>query len=163
MDPLVDARDYTDLPFPTDGISRIPAGATLRGFVAREDLDHQLDRLGNRKAPGPDELPNELLKTAPSEFRQALLDCLNEILAKGTAPPADWLGGLVRFLPNAGGDPLEPGSYRPVCLQNTATICYTEFPVIPPLRAAWTAGSLPGRIQSSALHTEAGAISSLDH
>ena len=62
--------------------------------MAREDLDYQLARLSNRSAPGPDELPNELLKTAPSEFRQALLDSLNEILENGTSPPTDWLGAL---------------------------------------------------------------------
>ena len=87
--------------------------------MAREDLDYLLARLSNRSAQGPDELPNEPLKSAPSEFRQALLDSLNEILENGTSPPTDWRGGLVRFLPKPGGDPLAPGGYRPVCLQNT--------------------------------------------
>ena len=119
VDPVIEVLDYADVPFPTAGIARIPAGTTLRGPVAREDLDYQLARLSNRSAPGPDELPNELLKTAPREFRQALLDSLNEILENGTSPPTDWLGGLVRFLPKPGGDPLAPGGYRPVCLQNT--------------------------------------------
>ena len=39
VDPVVEVLDYADVPFPTAGIARIPAGTTLRGPVAREDLE----------------------------------------------------------------------------------------------------------------------------
>ena len=117
--PVVNRSEYVSLPFPTEGIARAPAGATLRGPIAREDLDWQLSQLRKGGAPGPDEIPYELLATAPEAVKSALLECLNAILVDGRQPPPDWLGGLVRFLPKPGGDPLEPGSYRPVCLLNT--------------------------------------------
>jgi len=86
-----------------------------------------VEKLRKGGAPGPDEIPYELLTTAPAAFQDALLECINEILAGGQPPPPGWLGGLVRFLPKPGGDPLEPSSYRPVCLLNT---CYKVLSAI---------------------------------
>jgi len=114
--PVVEKSEYSGIPVDTAKIPRIPAGATLRGPVARNDLDWYLATLSNGLAPGPDEVPYELLKFAPEELKHSLHECINAILVDGLAPPADWLGGLVRFLPKPGGDPLEPTSYRPVCL-----------------------------------------------
>ena len=119
VEPVVEEHEYATLPFPTATAPRIPAGATLRGPVELADIEFFLSGRGNGHAPGPDELPYELIRTAPMAFKQVLLDCLNQVLVSGSAPPADWLGGLVRFLPKPGGDLLDPGSYRPVCLQNT--------------------------------------------
>jgi hypothetical protein len=48
--------------------------------------------------PGPDEIPYEILATAPESFKDTLLECLNKVLADGRPPPPKWLGGLVRFL-----------------------------------------------------------------
>jgi len=49
-------------------------------------------------------------------LKSALLECLNEALAGGRPPRAEWLGDLVRFLQKPGGDSLQPGIYRLVCL-----------------------------------------------
>jgi hypothetical protein len=117
--PVVNSSEYNAFPFPTEGIAKVPAGATLRGPITREDFDFHVDQLRRGKAPGPDEIPYELLATAPEAFKDTLLECLNEVLAGGRPPPPDWLGGLVRFLHKPGGDLLEPSSYRPVCLLNT--------------------------------------------
>jgi hypothetical protein len=107
------------MPFPTAGIAKIPAGATLRGPITREDFDWQVNQLRRGGAPGPDEVPYELLAAAPEAMKSALLESVNTILADGRPPPLEWLGGLVRFLHKPGGNPLDPGSYRPVCLLNT--------------------------------------------
>ena len=93
--------------------------ATLRGPVSRKDFDWQLDKLSKEGAPGLDEVLYELLSTAPEDLKCALLDCLIAILTNAQPLLIDWLGGLVRFLHKPGGDLLEPGSYRPVCLLNT--------------------------------------------
>ena len=116
---MVDRREYSSIPFNTDGVPRVPSGATLRGPIARQDLKHLLGKLANGRAAGPDEVPYELLKAAPEELFHSLHECINAILVEGRSPPADWLGGLVRFLPKPGGDPLEPMAYRPVCLLMT--------------------------------------------
>ena len=117
--PVVEKCEYSRLPFDTASIPRIPAGATLRGPIAREDFDWYLATLSKGRAPGPDEAPYEIITIGPDELKRSLHECLNKILAEGKSPPAEWLGGLVRFLPKPGGDPLDPTSYRPVCLLAT--------------------------------------------
>ena len=117
--PVVASSDYAQLPFSTAGIPRIPVGATLRGPISRADLDWYIGTLRHGRAPGPDEIPYELLRYAPEELKQSLHACINSILEGNRLPPADWLGGLVRFLPKPGGDALDPSAYRPVCLLNT--------------------------------------------
>ena len=115
--PVVEKSAYSRIPFDTASIARVPAGATLRGPITREDFDWYLTTLRTGRAPGPDQSPNELLIFGPEVQRQSLYECINAILAEGKAPPAEWLGGLVRFLPKPGGNPLVSSSYRPVCLQ----------------------------------------------
>ena len=116
--PSVDRSEYEAVPLLTAGIAKIPAGATLRGPITREDFNWQVEKLRKGGAPGPDEVPYELLTTAPEALKTALLECVNKILVDGWSPPEDWLGGLVRLLPKPAGDPMDPGSYRPICLLN---------------------------------------------
>jgi hypothetical protein len=61
--------EYEALPFPTAGIAKVPAGETLRGPITREDFEWQIGQLRRGKAPGPDEVPYELLATAPEAFK----------------------------------------------------------------------------------------------
>ena len=117
--PVVEKSEYSRIPFDTNGIPKMPAGVTLRGPITREDLDWYLGTLRNGRAPGPDEVPYELLKLAPEKLKHSLHECINAILVDGNAPPAEWLGGLVRFLLKPGGDLLDPSAYRPVCLLPT--------------------------------------------
>ena len=116
---LVRIRDYETLPFRLGNIPRIPADSmeTLGGAVSKEDLEHFMGQLPCRKAPGPDGIPYELLRCAPESLKEAVLECINEILTKQAHPPASWLGGLIRFLFKK-GDPLDAACYRPVCLQD---------------------------------------------
>ena len=119
-DPCVSAGDYEELFFDTDDIPRVPplSGATLRGSVTQEDFIYFLKTLPRHSAPGPDQIPYELLNDAPDCMKQVVLACINSILTAESAPPKDWLGGLIRFLYKK-GDPLDPENYRPVCLQDT--------------------------------------------
>jgi hypothetical protein len=110
--------EYEAPPFPTEGIAKVPAGETLCRPITCEDFEGQIGQLRRGTVPGQDEIPYELLATAPEALKSALLECLNEVLAGGRPPPTEWLGGLARFLHKPGGDPLEPGSYRSVCLLN---------------------------------------------
>ena len=121
---VVDSQAYDDLAFVLSRaeIPRVPPHAeeTLRGAVMIEDYDFLMTQLPNRKAPGPDEIPYEMWKSAPDSLRRALIDCINAILEGETAPPESWLGGRVRFLFKHKGELTEPRNYRPVCLQDTA-------------------------------------------
>ena len=115
----VHAADYAVLPFPLRSIPRVPhdAGATLQGAITEEDFEFFLNTLPSRKAPGPDGVPYELLKCAPAQLKEVVLECINAILTKQAVPPASWLGGLIRFLFKK-GDLLDAANYRPVCLQD---------------------------------------------
>jgi hypothetical protein len=93
------------------------AGATLQGAITEEDFEFFLKTLPSRKAPGPDGVPYELLKCAPAQLKEVVLECINAILTKQAVPPASWLGGLIRFLFKK-GDLLDAANYRPVCLQD---------------------------------------------
>jgi hypothetical protein len=87
------------------------------GAVSKEDLEHFMGQLPCRKAQGPDGILYELLLWAPESLKEAVLECINEILTKQAHPPASWLGGLIRFLFKK-GDPLDAACYRQVCLQD---------------------------------------------
>jgi hypothetical protein len=86
----VGEADYTDLTFRTDGIVRFPpdAGETLlRGSISAADFEFLLEKLPNKRAPGPGGLPFELLKHAPDGVKRAILACIKSILTGELAPP----------------------------------------------------------------------------
>ena len=116
----VSEADYAELPFCTDGIPRVPphAGETLRGAISMADFEFLLALLPNLRAPGPDELPFELLKHAPDGVKRVILDCINSILTGEAIPPRSWLGGLISFLLKKDAV-LDISGYRPVCLLDT--------------------------------------------
>ena len=90
---------------------------SLRRPISMQDLSYFMARLRNRKAPGPDGIPNEMLRHALETFKRVILACVNGILS-GRKPPLSWLGGLIRFLYKK-GDTLDMSNYRPICLQDT--------------------------------------------
>ena len=112
--------DYTKIPFRTEGIPRVPpdAGETLRGAISETDFEFLLQQLPNKRAPGPDGLPFELLRHAPDGMKETILACVNGILTGEAPPPRSWLGGLICFLLKKDAVLDIPG-YRPVCLLDT--------------------------------------------
>lgn len=86
--------------------------------ITTEELFRACRRVGDRKAPGPDGIPNTALKTAvqkrPDIFKATLQKCLEE----GVFPESWKLQHLV-LLPKGKKPPGEPSSYRPICLLDT--------------------------------------------
>jgi ribonuclease HI len=113
---LIDPSDYDQMPQPR-ALPILPAGCQerLRGAIAREDFDHYRSTLPNNKAPGPDGLPYELIKSGPEPLVSLIFEAVNVILTSADLTPLNWKGGLLRFLFKK-GDPLEMSNYRPVCL-----------------------------------------------
>ncbi len=94
--------DYSQLPFDTVGIPRIPREAreTLRGAITTADFDFLQGQLPKGRKPGPDGLPFELLGHSPADMKAVIVGCINSILT-GEAPartPRSWMGGLICFL-----------------------------------------------------------------
>lgn len=86
--------------------------------ISNEELVIVAKGLKVKKAPGPDGIPNVVLKTAiqafPDMFRIVLQKCFDE----GYFPDRWKIQKLV-LLPKPGKQPGDPASYRPICLLDT--------------------------------------------
>lgn len=86
-------------------------------FVVGE-LERAIGRLPSRKAPGPNNIPNEVLRVVYDITPQSLLHPYNTCLQSGVFPK-DWKRGRLVLL-QKGDTPLsEPNSYRALTMLNT--------------------------------------------
>lgn len=87
--------------------------------VTRDDVLKACSRVGNNKAPGPDNIPNIALKAAvrsnPDRFSEVFTACMKEGIF-----PTKWKEQRLVLLPKSDKPPGEPSSYRPICLLDTA-------------------------------------------
>ena len=90
----------------------------LRRPITREDLLERIKELPNNKAPGPDELSNEMLKEAPEVLIEILLEALNTALTSDTPLPEIFKHGFVHLLFKK-GDPTKHSNWRPIVLLST--------------------------------------------
>ena len=67
-----------------------------------------------RKAPGPDRVPAEVLRTFTTRWPKLFADMVNEILKGGIFPP-QWKTANLVLIPKPG----KTDAYRPICLLNT--------------------------------------------
>lgn len=72
-------------------------------------------KLKKKKAPGPDDIPNEALVHLPDSAIQLLTKIINSILKLGYFPN-DWKIAKVLMLPKPGKDSRDPNNYRPISL-----------------------------------------------
>lgn len=75
-------------------------------------------KIGNKKAPGPDFIPNVALKTAMRTYPDKFADMYNSCLKENVFPERWKLQRLV-LLPKGNKPPDEPSSHRPLCMINT--------------------------------------------
>jgi hypothetical protein len=69
--------------------SRGDPSLTLADMITRDTFDKTINSLGIGKAPGPDGIPNEILKFLPPETRSALFSLLSLLAHKSYTPP-EW-------------------------------------------------------------------------
>lgn len=75
-----------------------------------------VNRLSVGKAPGPDLVPNEMIKLAHAKFPAIFEECFNVCLASGQFPSC-WKRAKLVLLHKGQGKPMEvPSSYRPISL-----------------------------------------------
>ena len=82
---------------------------------SKQELEDQLRKLKNRKAPGPDDVCAEHLKHLGPAAQGALLRLINRSWSSGAVPSA-WRRAVIVPIPKAGKDPQEVTSYRPISL-----------------------------------------------
>ncbi|GJQ69249.1 hypothetical protein Trydic_g19860 [Trypoxylus dichotomus] len=75
--------------------------------------------LAQRRAPGPDNITNEILKLVYQHSPHLLLDMYNECLAAGVFPTR-WKVARLVLITKKHGDPDDPSTYRPLCMLDTA-------------------------------------------
>ena len=83
-----------------------------------KEMNKAIDQLPMKKTPGPDEIPNELIKALADEPRKVLLDLINECWVKGIFPEEWKLAHKIPIL-KPGKEAKLPESYRLISLLNT--------------------------------------------
>ena len=87
-------------------------------YISLEELQSAPASLKTRKAPGPDELPNELLLWLDDHSEQELLQITQHTWEEG-AIPDEWKHALLVSIYKGKGDNSDPANYRPIALLNT--------------------------------------------
>lgn len=93
--------------------------------IDTEEVIEALKKVSSNKAPGPNGIPNEFLKSIPIEGIEALALCFSEILDKET-PPESWGSSLTVML-HKKGSMLDPNNYRPIALLDTLLKLFTQI------------------------------------
>ncbi|GJQ65282.1 hypothetical protein Trydic_g7403 [Trypoxylus dichotomus] len=84
-----------------------------------EELRTVMGSLAQRRAPGPDNITNEILKLVYQHSPHLLLDMYNECLAAGVFPTR-WKVARLVLITKKQGAPDDPSTYRPLCMLDTA-------------------------------------------
>lgn len=109
-----------------------------------EELKAAASTLKNNKAPGPDGIPSEVLKIVANQRPQVLLEIFNVCLSEGIFPEV-WKKQKLVLISKRKGSPLDPSSYRPLCMLDTTGKLFEKL-LKPRLTAAFNeAGGLSER------------------
>lgn len=106
----------TLFPFDEDGLTCVTK-LQVEDFIPLniDDLRQACKKLSMGKSPGPDGIPNEVIKRVSEIWPEYLLKVFNSCLANGIFPTKWKIQKLV--LLRKGNKPLnEPSSYRPLCM-----------------------------------------------
>ena len=112
-------------PTPEADLSDIADDAQLKrtleiaSTITPAQLATVVNRLPNKRAPGPDRIPNEILKILIPEILDQLAQVLSSLLASGTLPDSFRVSTTVVLRKERKPDYSLPSSYRPIALENT--------------------------------------------
>ncbi|BET02785.1 Reverse transcriptase (RNA-dependent DNA polymerase) [Nesidiocoris tenuis] len=89
----------------------------------KAEINKALTHLKNNKAPGVDQIPNEVWKNLEAIGLDRLLTLFNKILLSG-AVPQEWGEVLLKMIPKT-ADVEDPAKHRPIALIQTIVKCFT--------------------------------------
>lgn len=110
--PQVDISDIA-----SEAQSRRPL--QINQTVTQEEIQGILARIPNNKAPGPDGIPNEVLKTLGPVIDRDLAQAISKVFAEGSLPRSYRESTTVTIRKEGKKDYSLPSSYRPIALENT--------------------------------------------
>jgi len=100
----------------TAPLSTLPEEPRGIPLFTTEEVARAVSKLPTGKAPGPDLIPNEIIKTTFKKFPEVFVDCYNACLLEGFFP-TPWKCAKFVLLHKGKGKPRnEPSSYRPISL-----------------------------------------------
>ena len=91
-----------------------PSTAMTAEFTIQE-LNHAIGKLKNKKAPGKDNITNEMVKQLSKHAKECLLSIFNQSWNTGTFPH-NWKEATIIPIPKKGKDKSNKTSYRPISL-----------------------------------------------
>lgn len=87
--------------------------------VTESEVIHHAKRIGDRKAPGPDGIPEKIVKVACNILSKHMAEIFTECLKTGYFPEV-WKEATLVLLPKEGKPKDSPSAYRPICLLGEA-------------------------------------------
>ena len=87
-------------------------------LVSSDEIQELASKLKDKKAPGPDAIPNLVIKELSKCCPDYIVNLFNACLQNGTFP-AMWKQQKLVLLPKGKKPPEDPSSYRPICLIDT--------------------------------------------
>lgn len=96
-----------------------PPGDPEVPLFTRKELLGSIKSMRNKKAPGPDGLPAEILKAVAGSHPELLLEMYNSCLTAGVFP-ARWKRARLALISKGKGPADAPSSFRPLCMLDTA-------------------------------------------
>jgi hypothetical protein len=94
-------------------------------MITRDTFDKTINILGTAKAPGPDCIPNEIIKFLPPATRSALFSLLS-LLAHTSYTLPEWCHSIA-CLQHKKGDHTLLDNYRPIALMNSLLKLWTAL------------------------------------
>lgn len=104
-------------------------------LVTKEELNQIARKLGDRKAPGPDGVPNIALKLAIEKTPNMFIEMFTQCLREGIFPEP-WKKQSLVLIPKPNKPLGDPSAYRPICLLDTLgkilekIICNRLLPIV---------------------------------
>lgn len=96
-------------------------------LVTNDQVMEALKKLKLRKAPGPDQIKNEIFRNNVDIWTPYLTRLFNECIEQSIFPKPWKVANLVIFLKSEDKDKLNPKSYRPICLLNTISKIFEKI------------------------------------
>ncbi|KAI8118185.1 Retrovirus-related Pol polyprotein from type-1 retrotransposable element R1 [Lucilia cuprina] len=86
--------------------------------ISEEEIVQIAKGIGDKKAPGPDNIPNSALKLAVMKSPSVFINTFDQCLQEGIFPD-QWKKQTLVLIPKPNKPAGEPASYRPICLLDT--------------------------------------------